>query len=68
MSEENTISNRDTLALFHRHLDECEQCRNHPHDLCGEGGWILINGEPSPMAKLRQAEAEAKERGVKAGT
>lgn len=27
---------------FHAHLDECEQCRNHPFDLCGLGAVLLI--------------------------
>jgi len=26
---------------FHKHLDECEQCRNRPFDLCTEGLKIL---------------------------
>jgi len=26
---------------FHDHLDECEQCRNHPFDLCEKGYQIM---------------------------
>ena len=26
---------------FHKHLDECEQCRNRPFGLCKEGQKIL---------------------------
>jgi hypothetical protein len=36
---------------FHRHLDQCEQCREHPFALCREGD-ILIR------AAAREAEAE----------
>ena len=28
-------------TLFHDHLDECEQCREHPFNLCEEGARIL---------------------------
>ena len=28
---------KDAVDLFHDHLDECEQCREHPFDLCPEG-------------------------------
>lgn len=27
----------DKLEAFHAHLDECEQCRNRPFDLCPQG-------------------------------
>ena len=27
--------------VFHEHLDNCEQCKQHPFDLCREGGRIL---------------------------
>lgn len=27
--------------IFHEHLDRCEQCRNHPFDLCQEGHLLL---------------------------
>lgn len=30
----------DSLA-FHRHLDACQQCREHPFDLCGAGSFLL---------------------------
>jgi hypothetical protein len=34
---------------FHAHLDQCQQCRDHPHQLCPEGlqqllaagGWTM---------------------------
>jgi hypothetical protein len=26
---------------FHRHLDECQQCREHPFALCAAGAVIL---------------------------
>lgn len=26
---------------FHKHLDQCEQCRNHPFALCPEGANLL---------------------------
>lgn len=26
---------------FHDHLDECDQCRNHPCDLCPDGLKII---------------------------
>lgn len=27
----------DKLEAFHAHLDGCEQCRDHPFDLCPQG-------------------------------
>lgn len=30
-----------TRADFHAHLDVCEQCANHPFELCGEGARLL---------------------------
>ena len=32
----------DTADKFYKHLDECEQCRNHPFDLCLTGDKLLI--------------------------
>lgn len=32
------IKRRDA---FHRHLDQCQQCREHPFDLCDEGARLL---------------------------
>jgi hypothetical protein len=26
---------------FHKHLDDCERCRNHPFNLCEEGYLLL---------------------------
>lgn len=31
----------DAGARFHAHLDECEQCRNHPFKLCHAGAALL---------------------------
>lgn len=28
-------------ADFHAHLDGCEQCANHPFELCSEGARLL---------------------------
>ena len=30
------------LDKFHAHLDECEQCRNRPFDLCQLGYSLLV--------------------------
>jgi hypothetical protein len=27
---------------FHKHLDKCEQCREHPFNLCPIGAFLLI--------------------------
>lgn len=29
--------------LFHRHLDECQQCREHPFALCQAGERLLLS-------------------------
>lgn len=29
------------MNLFHKHLDECTQCREHPFDLCATGDLLL---------------------------
>lgn len=29
------------IAQFHKHLDECSQCRNHPFNLCLAGAKLL---------------------------
>lgn len=31
---------------FHAHLDVCQQCANHPHDLCPVGASLLLAGVP----------------------
>jgi len=31
----------DFTAAFHRHLDECSQCRNNPFGLCDVGAVLL---------------------------
>jgi hypothetical protein len=30
------------IDKFYEHLDACEQCRNHPFDLCLTGDKLLI--------------------------
>lgn len=30
-----------TRDAFHAHLDECQQCANHPFALCAEGAKLL---------------------------
>lgn len=37
---------------FHKHLDGCEQCRNHPHDLCTVGA-VLIRAAASSVEAPR---------------
>jgi len=34
----------DGIDRFHAHLDVCEQCREHPFDLCRVGGRLLHEG------------------------
>lgn len=31
------------MTTFHEHLDACEQCRNHPFDLCPVGHTLLMS-------------------------
>lgn len=33
--------------IWHDHLDECEQCRDRPFDLCADGAVLLIGTEAS---------------------
>lgn len=35
------LLNPEPSNQFHRHLDECQQCREHPFDLCPEGAKAL---------------------------
>lgn len=35
------MSKNDDVQLFHKHLDECEQCREQPMNLCLVGAIIL---------------------------
>jgi len=35
------ITQINSVEDFHSHLDECEQCREHPFNLCPEGELIL---------------------------
>lgn len=40
---------------FHRHLDRCQQCSNHPFDLCTEGAKLLeLAGAPEREIELAQ--------------
>lgn len=32
------------IDAFHAHLDECEQCRDEPFNLCAEGARLLLEG------------------------
>ena len=44
----------DRIDAFHAHLDECEQCREHPFDLCPLGGPLLesaASGLPPPTGR-----------------
>jgi len=31
----------EAIGSFHSHLDICDQCRNHPFDLCPTGASLL---------------------------
>lgn len=31
----------DATRAFHAHLDACQQCREHPFDLCSTGAVLL---------------------------
>ena len=33
----------EAAAAFHRHLDECAQCRNNPFDLCSAGHILIVS-------------------------
>lgn len=35
------MSLTEQMERFHAHLDECDQCRNHPFALCAKGGPLL---------------------------
>ena len=50
---------RSLLDGFHRHLDECAQCRNHPFDLCIDGAllirtWWAVFSQPKPSTQGSQ--------------
>lgn len=32
----------ESMDKFHAHLDECEQCRDHPFGLCPSGSALLL--------------------------
>lgn len=40
MSEGTRVSTKD-VDPFHAHLDVCQQCREHPFDLCTVGDLLL---------------------------
>lgn len=45
------------IADFHGHLDGCEQCRDHPHNLCPEGDRLIracvVKPKNSPVSGIR---------------
>lgn len=42
-------------ADFHRHLDRCQQCANHPFELCSEGARLLaLAGASNQVVELSQ--------------
>lgn len=42
----------DPIEKFHAHLDLCEQCREHPFDLCEAGGRLLVAAGESAAKTL----------------
>jgi len=40
----------DRIKKFHKHLDVCKQCNNHPFDLCAEGAKLLKDAAVTPRA------------------
>jgi hypothetical protein len=52
----NYIPQASASDLFHTHLDQCAQCREHPFDLCAEGA-ILIMRAGSDIHKSTAARA-----------
>lgn len=34
-------NNTGAVDAFHAHLDACQQCREHPMDLCPEGARLI---------------------------
>ena len=47
----------DLIDRFHQHLDRCEQCREHPTNLCPLGQIILnaaMSTISSPVQKLKK--------------
>lgn len=35
------LKTQERESDFHAHLDECEQCREHPLDLCSTGAELM---------------------------
>jgi hypothetical protein len=55
----------DAIDLFHEHLDGCEQCRNHPFELCSSGAELLRNvGRLERIARSRNASTDDGRRSV----
>lgn len=49
------MSEVDHHAMFYVHLDHCQQCREHPFDLCRRGDELLRKAatEGHLFAKMR---------------
>ncbi len=45
----------ETAIKFHRHLDNCEQCHDHPFELCTTGIDLLI-AAVSAIDSVQEAE------------
>lgn len=45
-------------ADFHAHLDECQQCANHPFELCSEGARLLGLAAADVSAEAEQKADE----------
>jgi hypothetical protein len=39
------------MGKFHKHLDVCKQCEEHPFDLCSVGLPLLLACAPSVVAE-----------------
>ncbi len=56
-------------TAFHAHLDVCEQCREHPFDMCAVGNRLLreagdvIMGKPKPKPQPRKPRRKKPKRG-----
>lgn len=45
--------NPTVADLSHKHLDGCEQCREHPFALCTVGAWLLTNTQTAEKDTTR---------------
>ncbi len=46
---------------FHKHLDDCRQCANHPFELCSVGAELLelaVTEDPAEMLELAKEGRE----------